>query len=494
MITTQLEQVQLFINGHKVPSARKTTFVSLNPATGQAWAEVAEAGLEDVDSAVGAARVAFDRGAWPDLTPTQRGLLIHRLGDLLRDHAEELAQLETRDNGKAIRQTRGEMAILPNWYWYFAGAADKLAGTTIPISGTLTAQTHLEPLGVVAAIVPFNSPLLLSAWKLAPALAAGNTVVIKPAPDTPATAVRLAELVVEAGIPPGVVNVLCGGDETGKALVAHPGVSKVAFTGDSRTAVEIAKAAATTMKHVSCEGGGKSPHIVFANSNLEQALIGAAAGVFISAGQTCVAGSRLLIEAKIYDQFVERLAAKADSLRVGDPTSQRTHIGSLTSQRQLDKVAGYVALGLAEGAQVVAGGQSPEDEYLAGGYFYRPTVLAAAKNEMRVCQEEIFGPVVACLPFQDEDEAIATANGTPYGLAGGTWTNDIRQAHRVAAALQTGTVWVNNYRTIHWQAPFGGYKQSGYGRENGWEALREYTQVKTVLTDHAVETADPFSD
>jgi acyl-CoA reductase-like NAD-dependent aldehyde dehydrogenase len=490
----ELAAFQLFIGGRSVDALAERTFISRNPATGKPWAEVAEAGPEDVDVAVDSCREAFESAAWRSMTPSNRGLLLHRLGDLLCDEAEQLAQLETADNGKAIRQTRGEMSILPNWYWYFGGAADKLVGSNIPISSTLSARTSLEPLGVVAAIVPFNSPLLLAAWKVAPALAAGNTVIIKPAPDTPVTALRLAQLALDAGFPPGVLNVVCGGDAVGKALVAHPGVDKVAFTGDSRTAVEIAREAATTLKHVSCEGGGKSPHIVFANSNLDQALVGVAAGVFISAGQTCVAGSRLLVEKAIYDEFVARLAARADSLRVGDPTSERTHIGSLTSQRQLEKVIRYVDVGRAEGAQVVAGGAPPQDEELSGGYFFRPTVLAAAKNDMRVCQEEIFGPVVACIPFDDEAEAIAIANATRYGLAGGVWTNDIRQAHRVVSAMQAGTVWVNNYRTIHWQAPFGGYKQSGYGRENGWEALREYVQVKTVLTDHGVETTDPFSD
>lgn len=486
------DRYDLFIDGGRRPPANGRYSGSIDPATGSAWTEVAEGAGADIAAAVAAAVRAFEEGDWPTLTPSQRGRMLCRLGDLLERHGSELAKLETRDNGKAIRQTNAEMAILPNWYWYFGGAADKIEGSYVPLSGSLVAQVQYEAIGVVGAITPFNSPLLLAAWKLAPALAAGNTVVVKPAPETPVTSLVLAELAIEAGMPPGVLNVVPGGDDAGRALVAHPDVAKIAFTGESATAKEIAAAAAGTMKRLSLEGGGKSAHIVFEDANLDQALIAAAAGVFISAGQTCVAGSRLFVAEPIFEEFTQRLAEKADSLRVGLPTDERTHIGALSSERQWKKVAHYVELAQQEGARVLAGGNVPNDPALASGYFFRPTVLVDVRNEMRVCQEEIFGPVVACLPFADEDQVLELANAVPYGLGGGVWTNDIRRAYRVARGLNTGTVWVNNYRTIHWGAPFGGVKQSGYGRENGLIALREYLQPKTVIVDQATETADPF--
>jgi (Z)-2-((N-methylformamido)methylene)-5-hydroxybutyrolactone dehydrogenase len=487
---TKLKRFGLYIGGERTTSVSGETFVSVNPATGRGWAELDSAGPREVDLAVAAARDAAP--GWADLPGYERGALLRRLGDLIAANAEQLAQLETRDNGKAIRQTRGELAMIPQWYWYYGGAADKLEGSLVPITPTLQAQVRFEPIGIVAAITPFNSPLMLAAWKLGPALAAGNTVVLKPAPETPVSSLRLAEFATEAGFPPGVLNVIPGGDDAGRALVAHPAVGKVAFTGESATAREIAASAGATLKRLSLEGGGKSAHIVFADADLDQALVAAAAGVFISAGQTCVAGSRLLVEQSIFGEFVERLAAKAQSLRVGDPTDQRTHIGAVTTERQFRKIHEYVVAARRDGATVLAGGTAAGDAW-AEGYFYRPTVLVDVRNDMRVCQEEIFGPVVACLPFRTEEEAVALANDVQFGLAGGVWTENIRRAHRVSSALQVGTVWVNNYRTIHWQAPFGGRKQSGYGRENGLEALRDYLTAKTVLTDFAA-IADPFAD
>jgi aldehyde dehydrogenase (NAD+) len=481
-----------FIDGRYQPSTTGRYTASIDPAKGTSWAEVADGTAEDVDMAVSAAARAFSDDRWSGLSPSQRGRLLSKLGDLLEQHAGELAEIETRDNGKAIRQTRGEMSILPQWYWYFGGAADKIEGSYVPLTETLVAELHHEPIGVVGAITPFNSPLLLAAWKLAPALAAGNTVVLKPAPETPVTSLLLAELAIEAGFPDGVLNVMPGGDDAGRALVSHPDVGKIAFTGESGTAKAIGAAAAASMKRVSLEGGGKSPHIVFEDANLDQALIAAAAGVFISAGQTCVAGSRLLVARPIFDEFVGRLAEKANSLAVGDPLLESTDVGALTSERQWKKVAHYVELAQQEGAHVLAGGVVPLEMVDSGGFFFRPTVLVDVRNEMRVCQEEIFGPVVACLAFDGEKEAVALANGVPYGLGAGVWTNDIRRAYRVAKALRAGTVWVNNYRTIHWAAPFGGVKQSGYGRENGLIALCEYLQPKTVLVDHAINTPDPF--
>jgi acyl-CoA reductase-like NAD-dependent aldehyde dehydrogenase len=483
---------QLFINGAFVPAQRGGTFESINPCTGRPWALFSAATRPDVESAVGAAFAAFHRGPWTQMAPSDRAALLRRLGDAIADNAAELAELETTDNGKAIRQTRSELAITPQWYWYFAGAADKIEGRHIPISHTLEAHTIRRPIGVVAAIVPYNSPILLTTWKLAPALAAGNTVVIKPSPHTPATALRLAELASEVGFPDGVINVVCGDNEVGRYLVEHPQVGKIAFTGSSETAVGIARSAAGTLKRVSCEGGGKSAHLVFPDANLDQALVAAVAGIFISTGQTCVAGSRLLVHRSIYKEFVGQVAARADALRVGDPMDPVTDLGPLASESGFEKVREYVESARADGATILAGGLAARVRGMESGYFLRPTVIVDATNDMQVCQDEIFGPVVTCLPFSDEDEAIELANDVRYGLAGGVWTNDIRRARRVVTSLDVGTVWVNNYRTVHWQAPFGGVRASGYGRENGLDALDDYTQLKTVLSDYAVVTANPF--
>ena len=495
MAATGVQQRKLFINGQWEDAASGRSFESVNPAKGEVWATAPEGDADDVDRAVMAARAAFESGPWGSITPTEQGHLIRRLGDLVKENIDYLAELETLDNGKAIRETGGvEMPAIANWYYYFAGLADKIQGETIPLGNSMLNYTLREPVGVVGAIVPWNSPLLLIAFKLAPALAAGNTVVLKPAEQTPVTALEFAKLVERAGFPPGVVNVVTGfGETAGAALVRHPEVDKIAFTGETVTGQIIAREAAATLKHVSFELGGKSPHIVFADADMDNALIGAASGVFVAAGQTCVAGSRLFVQRRVYDEFLTKLSERAKRIRVGDPLLRETQMGSQTSEEQVRKIMSYVDIGKEEGATLLAGGGPPEDPALSGGYFFTPTVFGDVENGMRIAQEEIFGPVIAAGVFDDEDELIAKANGVRYGLAGGVWTQDIKRAHRVARRIKAGTVWVNCYRRLHWASPFGGYKMSGYGRENGLEVMSLYTQVKSVWVDLEEKTPDPYA-
>jgi acyl-CoA reductase-like NAD-dependent aldehyde dehydrogenase len=495
MVATGVQRFKLFINGRWEDAASGRTFESVNPAKGAVWAVVPEGDAADIDRAARAARQAFDKGPWRTMAPAERGHIIRKLGDLVKESIQYLAEIETQDNGKAIRETGGvEMPAIANWYYYFAGLADKTQGETIPINENILNYTLREPVGVVGAIVPWNSPLLMMAFKLAPALAAGNTVVLKPAEQTPVTALEFCKLVEKAGFPPGVVNVVTGfGETAGAALVRHPEVNKIAFTGETVTGQIIAREAAATLKHVSFELGGKSPQIVFADADMENALVGAASGVFVAAGQTCVAGSRLFVERAAYDEFLTKLSDRARRIRVGDPLRRETQMGSQTSLEQLRKIESYVEIGRKEGARLLAGGARPQDPDLSSGYFFTPTVFADVDNKMRIAQEEIFGPVVVAAPFEDEDELIARANDVKYGLAAGVWTRDIKRAHRVARKLQAGTVWVNCYRRIHWASPFGGYKMSGYGRENGLEVMRLYTQVKSVWVDLAEQLPDPYA-
>ena len=428
MAATGLQQRKLFINGQWEDAASGRSFESINPAKGEVWATAPEGDAADVDRAVMAARAAFESGPWGSITPTERGHLIHRLGDLVKENIDYLAELETLDNGKAIRETGGvEMPAIANWYYYFAGWQTRSRARLFPWATACSITTLREPVGVVGAIVPWNSPLLMIAFKLAPALAAGNTVVLKPAEQTPVTALEFAKLVERAGFPPGVVNVVTGfGETAGAALVKHPEVDKIAFTGETVTGQIIAREAAATLKHVSFELGGKSPHIVFADADMDNALIGAASGVFVAAGQTCVAGSRLFVQRRIYDEFLTKLSERAKRIRVGDPLLRETQMGSQTSEEQVQKIMSYVDIGKAEGATLLAGGGPPEDPALSGGYFFTPTVFGDVENGMRIAQEEIFGPVIAAGVFDDEDELIAKANGVRYGLAGGVWTQDIR--------------------------------------------------------------------
>ena len=489
--TPELVELPLWIDGERRHGGGDLR-PDVDPSTGRAWAQTRDATADDVDAAVTAARTAFQSAEWRAMTSTQRAELVRRLGEIIGASAEPLAELETRDNGKALWHTRGEFAAVPSWYSYFAGAADKVAGRAIDVAPTVRARTVLQPLGVVAALTPFNSPFMLGSWKFAPALAAGNALVVKPSEDTPATTLELGRMAKEAGFPDGIVNVVTGGAGTGQALVAHPDVAMVSFTGSSAVAGSVAAAATSSFKRVVCEAGGKSPHIVFADANLEQALVAVAAGVFPQTGQTCVAGSRVLIEESIYHRFVAALVERAAQVRVGDPRDPATHIGPLASRRQLQRVAALVQSARDEGGDVLVGGGPPAHLADSEGFYFAPTLIDGLDNGATICQEEVFGPVAVLMPFRDEEHALRIANDSRYGLAAGVWTNDARRLARFADGLDAGTVWANCYRTFSWMLPFGGRKESGWGRENGLEGLEEYLELKTVVEDTGTHTPDPF--
>ena len=471
---------RLIINGEAVDAASGRTFTTVNPATEEPICAVAEAGPEDVDRAVKAARAAFEGGAWPKMRPADRQRALWKLGDLILDHADELARLETLDNGKPIFESRQiDVPMVANCFHYFSGWAPKLAGETLPGHPGFFTYTLREPVGVVGAIIPWNFPMIMVGWKAAPALAAGNCVVLKPAELTPLTAIRIGELALEAGIPPGVFNILPGkGSIAGEAMVKHPGVDKIAFTGSTEVGRHIMKLCADGMKKVSLELGGKSPNIVFADADLDAAVRGATTGIFYGKGEVCAAGSRLLVESAIHDEFVAKLAERAAKLQPGDPLDPKTRLGALVSEKQMNTVLGYVETGVGEGAKLVAGGKRAP---LNGrGFFVQATVLDQVENRMRVAQEEIFGPVLSVIRFDDADDAVRKGNDIVYGLAAGLWTRDVKKAHAVARRLQAGTVWVNAYNFYDAGMPFGGYKSSGFGRDLGPDSLREYTQVKSV--------------
>ena len=482
-MTTTVEQKQLFINNEWRPSAGGRTMPVINPATEEVIAEVSSADAADVDAAVRAARGAL-AGPWGALSARERGRLVRRLSDRLLERADDVARLETLHNGKPISESRHiEIPAAAECFEYYAGWADKVMGETIPVKGNHLTYTLREPLGVVAAIVPWNFPLLLAAWKVAPALACGNTVILKPASQTPLTALALAEIALEAGLPPGVLNVVTGpGSSVGQAIVEHPGIDKIAFTGDTSTGKAIMRTAADTLKRITLELGGKSPNIVLGDADIEAAIRGATIGIFYGKGEVCAAGSRLLVDRSIKDEFIDKLSARARKMVPGDPLDPKTRFGALSSRKQMESVLKYIDTAQKEGAALVAGG-ARADIGTGKGYFVQPTVFADVRPEMTIAREEIFGPVLAAIEFADLDEAIARANDSPYGLAAGVWTRDIKKAHYVARRLQAGTVWVNTYNVYDTAAPFGGYKQSGFGREMSAHALEHYTQVKSVWVD-----------
>ena len=470
---------KLLINNQWVDSTSGKSFPTINPSTGLEICPVAEADAADVDKAVHAARTAFEKGPWRRTAAAERGQLLHRLADLIEENADELARLESLDNGKPYHVAKtADLPLTIACYRYYAGWADKIQGKTIPIAGNYFCYTRLEPVGVVGQIIPWNFPLLMQAWKLAPALAAGNTVVLKPAEQTPLTALRVGELIVEAGFPAGVVNILPGyGPTAGAAIAWHHDIDKVAFTGSTEVGHLIMEAAArSNLKRVTLELGGKSPNIVFADADLDEAIEGAHFGLFFNQGQCCCAGSRLFVEAKAYDEFVEKSVARAKSRKVGDPFDPANEQGPQVDDVQFEKVMSYIDAGKKDGASLLAGGNRVGNR----GFFIEPTVFADVKDNMKIAQEEIFGPVMSILKFNDIEEVVERSNRSEYGLAAAVWTRDIGKAYAIANNVRAGTVWINCYDVFDAAAPFGGFKQSGIGRELGEYGLQQYTEVKTI--------------
>lgn len=482
-----------YIGGAWVAPDSGNWFETVDPYRGAPWAEIAQGNAQDVDRAVAAAAAAFD-GDWSDLKPSQRGRLLMRLADLIERDAAMLAEIEVRDNGKLYAEMSAQTRYMAEWYRYYGGLADKIEGAVIPTDKDAVLNfTRYEPLGVIAMITPWNSPLLLLAWKLAAALAAGNTAVVKPSEFTSASTLAFMKLIEEAGFPPGVVNTVTGfGADAGQALVAHKDIAKIAFTGSDVAGRRINEAAARDLKHVSLELGGKSPNIVFADADQEAAVMGAISGIFAATGQTCIAGSRLLLQRPIHEEFMDRLVKVAGEAKIGDPMSADTHVGPVTTPPQYRKVLDYIDIARSEGATCVLGGKAYDGPGASGGQFVEPTIFTDVRNDMRIAQEEVFGPILAVIPFEDEEEALRIANDIDFGLAAGVWTRDMGCALRMSERLKAGTVWVNTYRAVSYTSPFGGYKQSGIGRESGLEAIKEYLQTKSVWLAQASSVANPF--
>lgn len=488
-----LPRQQMYIDGEWIDSASGEYFESFDPFTAKPWTLIPRGNAEDVDRAVQAANRAFTSGDWPKMHASQRGQLLRRLGDLIARDAEELAAIEVQDNGKLISEMAGQLRYTPQWYYYYGGLADKIEGAVIPTDKDAFNYTRHEPLGVCAAITPWNSPILLFGLKVAPALAAGNTLVVKPSEYTSASTLALMKLFEEAGFPKGVINVVTGyGPEAGEPLVKHPLVRKIAFTGSSKTGAHVYSEAAQDIKRVSLELGGKSPNIVFDDCQMENAVKGVVSGIFAATGQTCIAGSRLLVQETIHDEFVEKLVEFAKTARMGNPMDYDTQVGPVTNLMQYEKVLGYIDIAKSEGVETVLGGSKATRPECGDGWFVEPTVFTGVKNSMRIAQEEVFGPVLAVIPFKDDEEALAIGNDVIFGLAAGVWTEDMRRAIRMSDRLQAGTVWVNTYRAFSYTTPFGGYKRSGLGRENGQEAIQEYMQTKSVWISTSSEVPNPF--
>jgi acyl-CoA reductase-like NAD-dependent aldehyde dehydrogenase len=491
----QLKQFQTYIDGKWVSAVSGKTFETFNPYSGEPWALIPECEAADIDIAVEAASRAFESGPWPALTHTARGKVMRRIAGLIEQNADYLGQIEVRDNGKLISEMAAQTKYMPEWFYYYGGLADKIHGAVVPVDRADHFTYILkEPIGVCAFIIPWNSPLMLTAWKLAPALAAGCTVVIKPSEYTSASLLEFMRLVIaEADLPPGVVNVVTGyGAMAGEPLVTHPKVAKVAFTGGTATGARVNELAAKSFKKVSLELGGKSPNIVFDDCILDDAVSGAVSGIFAATGQTCIAGSRLLVQETIHDVFVEKLVAMARQARLGDPSRAETQVGPVTTPPQYNKILGYIDIAKGEGAKCVLGGGPATKEEGGGRYFVKPTIFTGVENSMRIAQEEVFGPVLSVIKFTDEEAAIRIANDIAYGLGAGVWTQSVRRAHTMAKRIKAGTVWVNTYRAVSFLMPFGGYKASGIGRENGAEAIEAFLQSKSVWINNGLGGGNPF--
>jgi len=489
-----LKQYQVLIDGQWRDPSTGEWIESTEPFSGEAWARIPRCNQADADAAVEAAHAAFNNPSWSELTATQRGALLRKLAGLIERDAERLGQIEQRDNGKLIGEVANQVRGVAQWFYYYSGLADKIEGAVTPLPRRdVFNYTRYEPLGVVVAITPWNSPLALTAWKMAPALAAGNTMVIKPSEFTSASILELATLVQEAGFPKGVVNVVTGyGNEVGEPLVRHRRTAKVAFTGGEAGGQRINEIAAHDFKKVTLELGGKSPHIIFADADLDQAVKGIIAGIFAAAGQTCVAGSRLLLQSQIHDEVVERLLKIVKTARIGDPSDPSTEIGPIATRPQWKKVLAMIEMAKEDGATCIAGGHALTGPGYGQGQFIAPTIFTGVRNEMRIAQQEVFGPVLSVMKFDTDEEAIAIANDTEYGLAAGVWTRDLHRALYCADRIRAGTIWVNNYRVMSFATPFGGYKRSGIGREGGLEGIKEYLQVKSVWFTGRPNRANPF--
>lgn len=488
---SKLTRYRMYIGGKFIEPNSGEYFTSENPATGEVWAEIPDGNDVDSTRAIEAARKTFESEEWRSLSPSARGKLLRKLGDKLREKAEHLAEIETKDNGKLYKEMITQTSMISDWYDYFAGLADKVEGSVIPVNNqSILNYTMKEPLGVVVALTPWNSPLLLTTFKLAPAIAAGNTVVVKPSEYTSASMLEFAKIFDEVGFPPGVLNVVTGfGHKIGNVLTTHKSVAKVSFTGGPETGRTVAMNAMSNFSPITLELGGKSPNIVFEDANLDAAEAGVISGIFAAGGQTCVAGSRLFIQESIMDEFIDRLVKKTETIKLGDPFDPSTQMGPIANQAQLEKIQHYVDIAKKEGATVLTGGSRANQ---SEGLFYLPTILANVTNEMTIAQEEVFGPVLAVILFKTEEEVIRMANDSEYGLGAGVWTNNIKRAHRMARVIEAGTVWINTYRALTYNSPFGGYKSSGIGRENGLQAIEEYLQTKSVWVELSDEVNDPF--